>query len=307
MKKVLFVGDINVDIILGGLESPPIVDREITCSSYDLTLGSTAVICACAYASLGGSASFIGLAGNDEHGDFMLHEMEGFGINTRSVRRTDTVRTGVTVNLIHRDSRTQVTFPGTIAEFDGADLGADLLRGFDHIHFAGPYQQTKLKPHIGRLLADATQRGMTTSVDPQWDAEERWEHMGEWLPHMSYLFVNEAEACSIAGTKDPQAAVRTLAGQTRCPIVKTGKNGCRVFLGDAPLEVPTCTISIVDSTGAGDSFDAGFLFAVLEKGLETLEACAFANAVGTRSCLFVGGVNARSTYEDIIHFIRGNQ
>ena len=75
MKKVLFVGDINVDVLMGDLESLPVVDKEITCKSFDVAVGSSAVICAAAYASLGGDASFLGLAGKDDYGEFMVKSM----------------------------------------------------------------------------------------------------------------------------------------------------------------------------------------------------------------------------------------
>src|SRR4051812_6947693 len=76
MKKLLFVGDINVDVLMGGLVSLPVIDREITCSSFDIAIGSSAVICAAAFASLGGNASFLGLAGSDDYGEFMLRGMK---------------------------------------------------------------------------------------------------------------------------------------------------------------------------------------------------------------------------------------
>jgi len=64
--KTLFVGDINVDLMLGGMQSPPMTDREVVCRTFKVTMGSSAVIAACAYAALGGKASFIGLAGKDD-------------------------------------------------------------------------------------------------------------------------------------------------------------------------------------------------------------------------------------------------
>ncbi len=302
MKKVLFIGDINVDIIMGGLESQPLIDREIGCSSYQVAPGSTAVIAACSYATLGGNASFSGLAGEDEHGRFMLQAIAGFGVETELIRTTATVNTGVTVNLIHQETRTQITYPGTIAEFDGQGIEGHLA-GFDHLHFAGPYQQTKLRPRITALLQAASEAQVTVSLDPQWDARERWEHLPEWLPLLSYLFVNEAEAQSITSHATTEKALEALASQTTCPIVKAGRSGCYAYLEGRVAQVPTRAIRIVDSTGAGDCFDAGFLFCRLEKRMNLLEACRFACAMGTRSCLYVGGLAAPATYTQVIDFL----
>ena len=63
----------------------------------------------------------------------------------------------------------------------------------------------------------------------------------------------------------------------------------------------------MDNTGAGDSFDAGFLFARIEKAMDPIESAEFANGVAARSCMFVGGVNARSSFSDVVQFLGGHK
>lgn len=304
MKSALFVGDINVDIIMGGLATFPVLDREVTCTSYDVTLGSAAAICACAYASLGGDASFLGLAGQDDDGEFMLKGMERFGIDTSLVTRTDRVRTGVTVNLIFGGTRSQVTYPGTIAEYDGSEITRELLEQFDHIHLAGPYQQTRFRPKITAVLQLARGLSKTTSLDPQWDPAETWEMMDEWLPLLNYLFLNEDEAISYTGASDPEEALLRLKEQTVMPVIKLGPQGVRLMCEGQPLRIPAKKVEMVDTTGAGDTFDAAFLFGRLEKGMDIVAAARFGNAAAGRSCTFPGGVEARSSYEAVLEFIR---
>ena len=129
--------------------------------------------------------------------------------------------------------------------------------------------------------------------------------MDEWLPLLSYFFVNEDEAFSITGASTLEAACQALDGRTACPVVKAGSAGSMVMVGKEVRAVPTWEVDPVDTTGAGDSFSAGFLFSILVNGLSPVEAARFGNAVGARSCTFVGGVNARSTYEDILAFMEG--
>ncbi|MFB3903432.1 MAG: carbohydrate kinase family protein [Acidobacteriota bacterium] len=301
-KRILAIGDINVDIMLGGLASLPQVDREITCQSFEITMGSSAAIFAVAYACLGGTISFLGLAGKDAYGDFMLEGLERFGIGTELVRRTDRVKTGVTVNLIYQNTRSQVTYPGTIEEFSGSDIDEQVFRGFDHVHFAGPYQQTRFRPEITRCLRLAKDLRITSSLDPQWDATGRWEYMDEWLPLLTYLFVNEDEAKSIAGVSDVREACAWLAARTRHPLVKAGAAGVYLVEAETVVQVPGIPVEVVDTTGAGDTFDAAFLFQRLEGAKELTEAARFANAAAARSCRFVGGVGARSSYADVLAF-----
>jgi ribokinase len=208
----------------------------------------------------------------------------------------------VTVNMIHGNTRTQVTYPGTITEFDGTQIDAETLDGFDHIHFAGPYQQTKLRPEITRILKLAQARKMTTSLDPQWDASEKWEHMDQWLPLLTYLFVNEGEALSMTKARSLNEACKTLQGRTNLAVLKAGKDGSMVFVDGKIHTVPARSVKVVDTTGAGDCFDAGFLFATFEKKMPVQEALKIGNATGSRSCMFAGGVAHRSTYDDIVKF-----
>lgn len=318
MKKTLFVGDINVDVIMGGMASPPIVDREVPCESWDVVMGASTVICACAYASLGGDVSFAGLCGHDEYGDFMIRGLHEFGIDTELVRRTDKLRTGVTVNMIHANTRTQATYPGTIAAFDGSWLNGDVLARFDHVHFGGVCLEYKLQPHITRLLKEARQRGVTTSLDNQWDATEQWQYMDDWLPLLNWLFLNEDEAMSLvralsrksgnacAAPESPLDACRRLAELTPCPLVKLGREGVLIWeQGHAVHVPPVRVVEPVDTTGAGDTFDASFLYATLEKGIPLRAAAAFANAAAARSCLFTGGTAARSSFQDVLRFKDG--
>lgn len=307
MKKVLFIGEINVDIMMGGLESFPVIDREISCSSFELTIGSSTAICSCVYASLGGDASFLGLAGSDEYGDFMVSGMRKFGINTDLVKRTDKVKTGVTVNLIFEGTRTQVTYPGTIAEFGSPYIDLSLIKEFDHIHLAGLYLQEKFLPGVEEVLKFAKGHGIGTSLDPQWDESEEWRHMDKWLPQLDYLFVNEDEALSITGAANSSLACEELGAATACPVVKTGAAGALLWSGDRVVEVSGLKVDVVDTTGAGDSFDAGFFYAILEHGMSHEDAALFANASGARSCGFVGGVNARSSYRQVMDFLEDRE
>ncbi len=303
MCKVLYVGDINVDVMMGGLASFPMADKEITCDSFDVVMGSSAVIAACAYAALGGKTAVCGLAGEDDHGDFMVRGLREAGIDISLVQRSAEVGTGVTVNLIQNRIRTQVTYPGTIEAFDGSGLDRAALADVDHVHFAGPYLQTRFRPRITRVLEIARDLGVSTSLDPQWDPTETWEFMADWLPLASYLFLNEDEARSITGAASAAEACRSLSERTACPVVKTGKDGALVLDGDRIVSRPPIDVDVVDTTGAGDNFDAGFLFAVLEKKMNRVKACEFGNAVASRSCAFVGGTNAGSTYQEIVNLM----
>ena len=289
---------------MAGLRSLPVVDREVLCDSFDIVLGSSAVIAACAYSWLGGRARFFGLAGDDYFGRFMLEGMAESGLDTSAVRLTGRAKTGVTVSMAHGSTRTQVTYPGAIPLLGLEDLDREALLGCRHAHFTGVYLQDGLRPRLTGLLRELKGQGLTLSLDSQWDPAGRWEGLEEWLPLLDVFFCNRDEAGAISGREDPREACRWLRRRTPRPLVKLGEEGALYCAGaDDVVRVPTRPVEVVDPTGAGDSFDAGYLCAVLEMGLEPPEAVRFANAVGSRCCLFPGGVGARSTRPQILAYM----
>ena len=265
MSEILFIGDVNVDIVLDGLKQFPVRDKEITCDGFEITMGSSSAFAACSYALLGGRGSFLGLAGRDEYGRFMVRGLEECGLNTRLVQYSESIKTGVTVNLVHEGSRTQVTYPGTIAELGAGHIPPAVFRDFDHLYFAGIYQQYQLRPDLARLLRAAAESGITVSLDPQWDESEEWADMAEWLPLLTWLFVNADEAMSITRTETVEKAWQALAAQTPCPIVKAGNQGCLVPGPNGPMCIPAFPVRMVDTIGAGDAFAAAFLYGLKVK------------------------------------------
>jgi sugar/nucleoside kinase (ribokinase family) len=299
---VLFVGDINVDLMASGLESLPMVDREITCDSFSIGMGSSAVIAAANYRGLGGSAAVAGLRGDDDYGRFMAEQMEAHGIDISLVQTTREASTGVTINLIHKGTRTQITYAGAIAAFGDTSGIERRIREFAHVHFSGPYQQHALRPRLARLLRIVKEAGVGASLDPQWDATECWEHMDEWLRLVDYFFANRDEALSITRAHSESEAIQILRGRTSCPLVKLGDQGALVWTGDQAVRVPPIDIDLRDTTGAGDAFAAGFLYGRIELGRSLEQSARLANAVAARNCTMEGGVNACPPLVDIQRF-----
>jgi ribokinase len=308
MRKTVFLGDFNVDLIMDGMEAEPQPDQEVGCSSFNLAIGASSCIAACAYACLGGDGWSCGMAGDDAFGRFMIEGLESCGVHTRLVRRDPGEKTGVTVNLVRGAGRYQVTYPGSMERLSVADIPDELFRDLRHLHVAGVYQAKTLLPGIGALLRRARSAGATTSLDCQWDPTQRWEHLREWLPDVDWLFANEVEALSMTALAGHGAveALEALTEMCACPVVKRGPLGAILMADGRPLSVPGVKVPVIDTIGAGDNFDAGFLYAVTEGGMPLPQAARFAVAAAGRSCTFRGGTAARSTLKDIQRFMEKN-
>jgi ribokinase len=306
VKKVVFIGDFNVDIIMDGLEAEPVADHEIGAASFDITMGASSCITAAAYAALGGEAWSCGLRGDDELGRRMVALLQAAGVRTDHVRTAADGPTGVTVNLVRGAARYQVTCPGAMGAFSLRDIPDAVFDGLRHLHVSGVYQTGALRPHVAGLLARAEAAGATTSLDCQWDPSEAWERLDEWLPRAGWLFANAQEALSMTrrdGATDLDGALRALARRTRRPVVKDGARGACALVDGEEVRAAAAAVTVVDTIGAGDNFDAGFLYATIEKDLPLREALRAANAAGGLSCTFRGGTAARSTWRDVQSFM----
>lgn len=302
LQKTLFVGDVNVDLIFGGLKMPVLEDKEVTASSYEVTMGSTSVITAAAFTSCGGSADFCGLAGDDDYGSYMIREMQSFNIGTEKIKIDSTTSTGVTVNLIYKSIRSQVTYPGTIELFTGPDMKDD-YSNIKHVHFSGIYQQLSFIPKLEETIIMFKSMGITTSLDTQWDITEKWNYLDKILPLIDILFVNFDEACSITGTSDKKQIISYFTNKSSITALKLGSKGSIIIKDTEQIEVSPFSVDVIDTTGAGDSYAGAFLYAYYEADKILYESGLFASAAAARSCMFHGGVNAKSTVKDITDFM----
>lgn len=291
MARILFVGDINVDLIFRGLQGAIQPDREITCTEFSTTMGSSAAITAVAYSRLGGAAGFCGLSGADDNGRFMLDGLRTRGIDISLVESSGEIPTGVTLNLIEGRMRSQVTFPGTIARFDGSVLTREALSKWNHVHFTGLYQQDSFRPMFAEVLKLCRSLSISTSLDTQWDNTEKWEDLDQWLGLIDFLFVNKDEAFSITGMNDVDDAIDNLNTMTGEVIIKTGPDGAVGATDANKFRVPSPDVAVKDTTGAGDTFAAGFLKKRVDERSDFQTAMKFASSAAAFSCTYSGGVN----------------
>lgn len=300
--RVLFAGDANADFQLTGLAGMPLEDREVFCEDFLATLGGSTTIAAAAYAYLGGSCDFCGLVGDDENGRLVAACLAHAGVGLELLRMTREAKTGVTVNLVRASTRTQVTYPGTLSIVDETDTIIRKLGAYSHLHISGAYGTPRFLPRVAQALGAARSAGLATSLDTQWDPAEGWLFADEWLPLLSCLFVNEAEAASLTGTGpgEEASAWAMLSERTPCPVIKLGPRGAyaegRAF--------PAHEVEVVDPTGAGDSFAAAFIYARVEEGAAIGEAVSFAQAAGALACGYAGGASARLTRDGVRRLMR---
>jgi sugar/nucleoside kinase (ribokinase family) len=299
---LLIFGDANPDLVLTGDIEPAFGQTERLIDGAHLTVGGSGAIVACGGARLGLRVAFCGVVGDDHFGRYMRDELDRRGVDVSGLVVDPTRSTGLTVVLARSEDRAILTHEGTIGDLRAELIDPELLRAAGHVHVASYFLQRRLAPNLPTLFERVRANGATTSLDPNWDPSERWNGgMRGLLSHTDVFLPNATEAVHIAGTASFDEAVIALAASAGLVVAKAGSDGAVAARGDEFVRAPAPAVDAVDTTGAGDSFDAGFLVSWLA-GDPLERALAIANACGGLSTRALGGVDAQPTIDEALSF-----
>lgn len=289
---ITIAGELNLDLILYGLPEQLPPERELLADRMMLTLGSSSAIVAHNLSALGSRVGFQSRIGDDPLGQIALERLQEGGVDTSLVRRVKGASTtGLTVILHHIKWRNILTYAGTIAELTWDDLDLDYLADSRHFHFSSYYLQRALRPRVVELFQRLKSKGLTISLDTNDDPDDRWDSLHEVLRHVNVFLPNEHEACKAAGTDDLEIAIHKLSEQVPLVVVKLGRKGALAQRGKERFTSPPKVVEAVDTVGAGDSFDAGFLHQYVN-GADISACLSSGNAAGALSTTRPGGTEA---------------
>ena len=287
----LVAGEANADLLIDGIVRLEF-EKEKLATDMRLVLGGSSSIFAFNLARLGAKVGFAGIVGDDFFGHFVVERLRWAGVDVREIRRSPRARTGLTIWCRKGSQRAGITYSGSIALLRARDVTDACLRRARHLHVGAYFLQDNLQPGAASLFRRAHRLGLTTSLDCNYDPAERWDSgIRGVLEFTDIFFPNDIEALGIAKSRDVELAARELAKLARVVAVKRGARGVLVATGDKQFRVPAVKAKVVDTTGAGDSFDAGFLARFLKGG--SIEESARAGvAAGARAVTAVGGTGA---------------
>ena len=261
MNKVIVLGDLNVDVILGGMTKHPSLGEEILAVDYSRGPGGSAANVAVMLALNGCPVKLFSQVGDDDDGRFLLAALETRGIKPDTVAVSGSAATGVTVSLTYSRDRMFVSYPGMVTAARLEDMRDGYLNSGGHLHLASYFLQRGLQPSVGRLLATAKHNGMTTSLDPGHDPAGDWDIDGlaPYLRFLDWFMPNAAELKAITGTESIEDGLRALPNEATGVVVKAGADGALTRCNGVIEQYRGVRVTVVDTTGAGDCFDAGFL------------------------------------------------
>jgi len=289
-SSLLVFGDLNMDMI-GRVDAWPAPGGEWLCPKLELHCGGVGANCALAIVPWGINVRLFGCVGQDRFGDLLLETLRKTGVDIGGVQRSSRALTGMLYINVTRDG--QRTFFGSRGanQFMGPPkVPASWLRSCAAAHLVG-YSFLNPGPEkmARRILRQFHSCGKLVSLDVGMEPCKRIpQKILRLLPQVDLLFVSSDEAASLTGRSNPREAfLRFERAGAKEIVMKLGKRGCLISDGGILREVPSFTVRVVDSTGAGDAFTAAFLQGRM-RGWSPREAALVANAAGAAAASRVG-------------------
>jgi sugar/nucleoside kinase (ribokinase family) len=306
MKKldIVVVGELNVDLILTGLPSLPEMGQCRLSQDMQFTLGSASAIFASNIANLGLNVGFVGKIGDDDFGEFILKSLNKRKVDTSRILKDKKAKTGICVSMSFPENYAMASYAGVREAFTLADVDMNYVLEAGHLHLSSYYLQSGMQEGCSELFRRAKEAGLTTSLDPDSDTSGKWDDsIFEVLQYVDVFLPNEKEALHITKCDTLESALGLLSKTVPTVVIKTGASGVWVKHAGKTIHANAFKIDVVDTTGAGDSFNSGFIYQFY-KG-STIEKCtAWGNACAAISTTAAGGTTAFPNLREAEQFIR---
>lgn len=268
---------------------------------------------------LGGETAFIGKVGNDMHGTFLKETLEGIHISTKGLVLDDHCFTTLAFVNLSPSGERSFSFarkPGADTRLDKSEVDFELIKNSKVLH-VGSLSLTDEPARSATIAAleFAKENGITISYDPNYramlwkDKEAAIKGMKSILNFVDIIKISDEEIELLTDATTPQGAVEELLNQgISCVIVTLGSEGAYIATKSDAITIPSVSTSVVDTTGAGDSFMGGFLFKMTRDNKTARELCAkelkeygeFATRVASKCISKKGAINAMPTLEELI-------
>jgi ribokinase len=297
MPKIATIGDVNVDLI-ARIGQMPGLGKQVITKDFQTHGGGCSANFSLSCARLGTDIQLFGKVGDDVFGTYVLVELEDNGVDTKNVLLTDK-KTGVTVAIVQGAERSFITYRGENATYCLNDIDVSKIKA-DIVHLPSYFLMDGLRNDYGKLIDLLHAAGVRISFDTGWDPrgfpEETVDPLIEILPRVDVFLPNLDEARNILGLEpktSPEKAARILLDMgVKVVAIKMGRDGCWVADSKGIEHVPAFDVkSIVDTTGAGDNFNSGFINAYING--RPIRECAIIGSA--TAALKIGGVGW-STY-----------
>ena len=306
---VLSLGIYVVDVLGKPIDAFPEKGKLALFDQLEIHTGGCANNTAIALSRLGVSVGAMGKIGNDNFGDIVLQTLQENRVDTIGIQRDNSTNTSFTFVAIASDGeRSFCHYIGANGELCETDVNWDILNTPKILHIAGALVMPKFDGQpMANVLKKARDLGVKTSLDTAWDATGKWlETLEPCLPYVDIFLPSLTEAQQLTGKSDMREiseffhdyGINTIA-------IKMGECGSYVSTPDETLHLPAYPVEIVDATGAGDAYVAGFLAGIV-KGWCLKTTAELASAAGAACVTAIGTTAGIINLEETIKISKGN-
>ncbi|BBH23778.1 ribokinase [Paenibacillus baekrokdamisoli] len=298
----IVIGDINIDLVVAGCNDLPAPGQEVLVQNMTLHVGGGAALFSLALAKLGLKIAFNGILGEDGFGQFVRDKLIESGIDTRFIRKSTMNNTGISIAINPEKDRSFITYMGSNSELNLQQLDMNSVILGRHVHLTG-YRGSQNHKEYMEMTNRLKSLGLTTSLDVGWDDTGEWyKGIFELMKQVDVFFMNEVEAQHYTGCSSAEESIAELSRHCRHIVVKLGSEGAVAAVDGQLMYRSGFEIPVVDTTGAGDSFNAGYIYGFLT-GEQTEQCLLFANACGAMSVSQSGGSTGTPDRAALEHFI----
>ena len=306
---VLSLGIYVVDVLGKPIDAFPEKGKLALFDQLEIHTGGCANNTAIVLSRLGVSVGAMGKIGNDHFGDIVLQTLQENSVDTTGIKRDNSTNTSFTFVAIASDGeRSFCHYIGANGELSETDVNWDLLNTTKILHIAGALVMPKFDGQpMANVLKKAKAKGIKTSLDTAWDATGKWlETLEPCLPYVDIFLPSLTEAQQLTGKSDLSEISKFFHDYGISTIaIKMGEYGSYVSTPDEALHLPAYPVEIVDATGAGDAYVAGFLAGIV-KGWDLKATTELASAAGAACVTAIGTTAGIQNLEETIKISKGN-
>jgi len=293
---VLVIGRPTWDLVFTGIPNWPVIGQEVFAQGLTVSPGGTFNGVA-ALARLGVKVGMVGSVGNDEWSQLGVQAMQDEGVSTEYISVLDRTMPALSICMTYGGDRGFLTYEPSDPMLNGRCV-AHALESLRHID--ATFVQCCLNPDLAAYARIAHQRGMRTIVDCGWD--EPWLTSSEirtLMPRADIVFMNQLEAFTITGEATIERALTRLGTLVDFCVVKRGEEGSSAVIAGKHYLASGISAEVVDATGAGDCFNAGFLFGLLN-GASIEQCLLYGNICGAQAVSKPGGFSGAPTNDELL-------
>lgn len=308
MFEVACVGILCADVLSKPVDKLPEKGKLDLIDQLQLQIGGCASNAAIDLAKIGIKTVIVGKVGDDGFGKYLQDTLKSEKVDVRGLKIDGTVPTSASVVAISEDGERSILHClGSNARFTFEDIDLDVIKNSKIVFIAGTFLMPQFDGSgAERLLKAAKDCGILCCMDTAWDSTGQWmRKIGGCLKYLDWFMPSYEEARELSGKTDPGDITEVFISRgVKNVVVKLGGEGCYVKPenGVGFYSPAFNDINVVDTSGAGDSFCAGFL-AGLVKGWDLRKTARFANAVGAHCVMKIGTTTGIKTMEEILDFM----